>query len=519
MKKNILLGSISVTHYNWLPYAAGCLISYCQRIPEINEQYHFLEPIFLATDPEDYRKIFEKTDILGLTCYVWNQSYNDDLSQFYKEVNPNGIVVYGGPNIPENNEQKRIFDAERDWVYESIAGLGEIAFSEWLLGLEYSNTVLKDLPTPYLDGIFDNMLTTGKKFKVSFETNRGCPYSCSFCDWGGQAKSKITKFDLDKIKETIDYIYKFEYVSELEILDANFGIFERDIEIIDYMIDAQKRYNNDLRISYSGLAKNGSKHLIEIMSKIHNNLPINQRNLKISFQTHTKDVLKAIDRDNIKNDKLIPLIQEFQKNNIPTTSEMIICLPSETAESWLDTMHYNYHDLNIDFLRAYILHVVVNTPLYNQVLRGEFRTKKIIYSKSVVDVLIQDIEQTKLMFSYFWIFNTFFNTKLSKTDNLKETVLLIYNNLNEMPFIKSLLDKYLKMVVKVFGDEPETVLDEHAEVRFFVGSLRGEELQEMIDNQSIVQNELEKYIDLPQCQWNFDNPIGAITELCETTTS
>lgn len=517
MKKNILLGSISVIRDDWLPYAAGCLISYCQRIPEINEQYHFFEPIYLAKDVEDYRSILERTDILGLTCYVWNQSYNDDLSQYFKEINPDGIVVYGGPNIPENNEQKRIFDDQRLWVNESIAGLGEIAFSEWLRGLEYTNTVLKDLPTPYLDGIFDNLLTGTNLFKLSFETNRGCPYSCSFCDWGGQARSKITQFDLDTVKKTIDYIYQSDRVSELEILDANFGIFERDVEIIDYMIDAQNRYNNDLRISYSGLAKNGSKHLIEIMSKIHNNLPINQRNLKISFQTHTKDVLKAIDRDNINNDKLIPLIREFQKNNIPTTSEMIICLPNETADSWLDTLHYNYHDLNIDFVRAYILHIVVNTPIYEQVLNGEFRTKTIIYNKSSVDILVQDIEETKLMFAYFWIFNTFFNTQLSKTDNLKETVLTIYNNLDEIPFTKNLLDKYLKMVEKVFCDEPETILDDPAQIRFFVGSLRGEELQEMIDNQCIVQYELEKYIDLPNCKWNFDNPIGAITELCETT--
>ena len=66
------------------------------------------------------------------------------------------------------------------------------------------------------------------------------------------------------------------------------------------------------KISYSGLAKNGSKWLPEIIDIIHHDLDADQRNLKVSFQTHAKNTLKVINRANINNDKLVPLIDNFK---------------------------------------------------------------------------------------------------------------------------------------------------------------------------------------------------------------
>ena len=298
MTKTIQLCSISTIHQDWIPYASGCLISYCKSIPEINEKFQFLEPIY-KTGKYDFGGV----DILGLTCYVWNQSYNDNLAKKYKKINPNGKVIYGGPQIPEDIILKKEFDNKRYWLDKSFIGLGEIAFSEWLLDSPPSGKVLHKLPTPYTDGIFDNIFNNNGTFKVSFESNRGCPYRCAFCDWGGQAKSKLTIFDQNDVFKTIDKIYQYSNIKELEILDANFGILEQDIDIINHMIKCQEKYNNHIKISYSGLAKNGSKHLPVIMSKVFESFPIDQRNLKVSFQTHTPSVLKTIQRSNIDNKK------------------------------------------------------------------------------------------------------------------------------------------------------------------------------------------------------------------------
>ena len=31
------------------------------------------------------------------------------------------------------------------------------------------------------------------------ESNRGCPYGCTFCDWGSATLSKVRNFDLDRV--------------------------------------------------------------------------------------------------------------------------------------------------------------------------------------------------------------------------------------------------------------------------------------------------------------------------------
>ena len=519
-KKVITLGTFSVIYNNWLPYASGCLISHCTSIPEINKNYIFNEPLYEQKPIYQYKKVLKNTDILGLTCYVWNQNYNDSIAKFFKELNPHGVVVYGGPQVPEDPDLKTKFD-QRPYLDKSIAGLGEIAFSEFLLDLPFSNNKLTDIPIPYIDGTFDNLLSSGKDFKVSFETNRGCPYSCSFCDWGGQARSKITIFDIEKIYQTIEKIYTYKNISELEILDANFGIFSRDIDIIDKMIACQYKNQNYLRISYSGIAKNGSKHLPIIMEKIFNNMPIDQRNLKISFQTHSSDVLKKINRDNINNDKLVPLINEFKKKNIPTTSEMIIGLPGETADSWLETLHYNYHKIKIDYVRTYILHVVANTPLYVDALTNKFgiKTKKIVYKNNEIEIIHQcnsfDLEEIKLMFSYFWIFNTLINTKIlsHQVKNVKKEVKFLYNNINTMPFIEQLLKEYITIVEKVFEDIAVTYLTDECDINFFTNTLRGNEIKKIVSNEDLFKKDLEKYYNnIPAL--NFDKLNSALSTIC-----
>lgn len=515
---NILLGSFSVIYNNWLPYAAGCLISYCKTIPEINSKYTFLEPLYKQLPVEQYHDRLMQADILGLTCYVWNQSYNDQLATYFKSIKPMGIVVYGGPQVPGDPELKWQYDQVSPSDY-SIAGLGEIAFAEWLQALPLSGSKLTTMPTPYLDGTFDQLLSNGEPFKVSFETNRGCPYSCSFCDWGGQSRSKVTFFDPVDVKRTIDYIYQHNNITELEILDANFGIVAADVDYVDHMIACQAKYNNKLKISYSGLAKNGSKHLPLILSKVFDNLPIDQRNLKISFQTHTKQALDVASRSNIDNQKLIPLIEQFKESGVPTTSEMIIGLPGETADSWLRTLHHNYHDLGIDFIRSYILHVVANTPLYEKAYRDKWqiKTKQVSYQDSVVEVVrgcfSYDTQEIQKMFDYWWFYSTFVNTGLLKghiVDLYTETKAFI-DNIDKMPLIKQCLQQYREIVSIIFRDEPTTTLDDRLHMRFLGASMKGREVEMLINNPQAAAKDLSVFYKQLNTNWKCDNPLDVIS--------
>ena len=324
---------------------------------------------------------------------------------------------------------------------------------------------------------------------------------------------------MGKAEDIIEALGGADNIVELEILDANFGIVAMDVEYIDFMISCQEKYNNKLKISYSGLAKNGSKHLPIVLSKVFDHFPIDQRNLKISFQSHTKEVLDVVNRSNIDNSKLIPLIQEFKAKNIPTTSEMIIGLPGETADSWLKTLHYNYHDLGIDFIRTYILHVVANTPLYEQSYRNKWKikTKKVGYNNNVVEVVNEcysyDLTEILKMFDYWWFYSTFVNTNLLKghiKDLYFETKTFV-DNIDKMPFLKSCLDQYRQIVELIFREESFTQLNNKMEMRFLGASLKGKEVDMIIKNPIAAMTDINMFYKDITTNWKCDNPYDVIS--------
>ena len=76
---------------------------------------------------------------------------------------------------------------------------------------------------------------------IIYETMRGCPYHCAFCDIGDSYHNKVKKYNIERIYKDIDWMSKnkIEYVS---IADSNWGIFERDIDISKYVVDNKLKY-------------------------------------------------------------------------------------------------------------------------------------------------------------------------------------------------------------------------------------------------------------------------------------
>jgi len=483
--KKILLATISSVYQDWIPYAVGCLISHCLKNKRIKQNYEFLEPEYKNKwDTPEFHDKLKQADILGLTCYVWNQQANDKISKIFKEYNPTGIVIYGGPNVPEENLE----EFKRPFVDYYVAGPGELQFEKILddeADSEYA------IPTPYTDGIFDNILKSSKDISVSFETNRGCPYHCAFCDWGGVARSKITKLDDDTVKDTIEHILKFPTVQRLEILDANYGIFSRDVDFIKHIIEHKQR--NDMSLTFAGFTKNGSKYLPEIMNLTMDNFNDKLRNVKISLQTFSPAVLETIQRKNIDTNKLISIMDELKDINV--NSELIIGLPGETADSWADTL-FKHPELGIAFGRAYPLYVLPNTPMASAEYKEKhkIKTKKIILPdgeqfEMIYECFSYNLEEITKIYLYWWYFNTFYNFGLDKSVT-KESMLAFFNNLDSMPFMKQCVDEVKRSLYNIFKPESTLSLTDY-DYQYLHKSLgRGKELLYIKHNPELVKQEL-----------------------------
>jgi radical SAM superfamily enzyme YgiQ (UPF0313 family) len=78
----------------------------------------------------------------------------------------------------------------------------------------------------------------------TLETNRGCPYACTFCDWGSLTYNKVKKFELERVFDELEWMARrnFDWIS---ITDANFGMYpERDGMIADKIIEMQEKYGS-----------------------------------------------------------------------------------------------------------------------------------------------------------------------------------------------------------------------------------------------------------------------------------
>ena len=158
---------------------------------------------------------------------------------------------------------------------------------------------MEDLPSPYLTGVFDNLILEHPDIEwvPTLETDRGCPFKCTFCDWGSATGSKMYKFNLDRIRNEINW-FADNNMPYLSMTTSNFGAFkQRDMEIANIIVETNKRTGMPTAISTS-YGKNNADTVFEI-SKLLLDAGI-QTGAAISFQSTTPEVLKNIKRDNMK---------------------------------------------------------------------------------------------------------------------------------------------------------------------------------------------------------------------------
>lgn len=190
MKKRVWCSQINNTFGRscFLPYSVGSLVAKSKSISAVNDAYDFCGFIYLREDPDTVVERMGSVDVLGLSCYTWNWQISNALAKRTKEVNPNCLIVMGGPHVPTRDER---FFEKHPYVDVVIHAEGELAFAEVLLKHENGQTLrgflhgervanLDSLPSPYLDGTFDELLEDRRwEWQVTQEFNRGCPFSCT----------------------------------------------------------------------------------------------------------------------------------------------------------------------------------------------------------------------------------------------------------------------------------------------------------------------------------------------------
>jgi len=189
----------------FLPLIHGLLRGYIEECePALANQLEWGDPIFLDDTAENIVAKID-CDVLALSCYVWNFKKQMKIARLLREKNTQVYVVAGGPHVPNTPGN---FFKEHPYVDIIVHGEGEVTFanvlkihiseadayplhgtstsdfhvpSRSLFGEKLPKDIEIDSPYQFLDSAVTEVKETGQEFWVPWETNRGCPYQCSFC--------------------------------------------------------------------------------------------------------------------------------------------------------------------------------------------------------------------------------------------------------------------------------------------------------------------------------------------------
>ena len=402
--------NIPLENAAWFPLSTGCLQAYALTHSEIKSNYEFM-PCRFVKRPLSQLESYDRPGIAAFSTYMWNRQMNLQVAARLKEEHPDCLVVFGGPDVPYDPS----FLEKHPFIDVAVYGEGEQTFTSLLLrylgtsdfadipsisyrkdGRVIKNNgeppFVRDLdvyPSPYLSGGFDYLLGGDTKFQAIVETNRGCPFRCTFCFWG-QGTMKMGKkyrfFSLDRVQEIAEWFgqHDIEYIF---CADSNFGIHKRDMEVAKSFVGVKKKYGKPekLRVCY---AKNAEENVYHIGELLHQENM--EKSVTLSRQSNDPVTLTNIGRDNIKIGAFNNLAKKCTESQIPIYSELIIGLPGESYETFLAGIEeIVQQSVNVQIF-IYLCSILTNTNMDLPEYREKFRIRTVNIPLTEQHCKIQD---------------------------------------------------------------------------------------------------------------------------------
>ncbi len=394
--KKIKVAFVNPPHADWInpnPYSYFLFQSHYKRHGNYVDNIEWLPMPYKFDEYETVEQLYaevKEADVVLFSSYIWNYKICDNLCDYIKNKNSQVICVLGGPHIGTNEPELLKTRKNYDFILRPTKP-GEIFIQElldlliqknkkpdpifltWeLRSFKSCDQFIQDYSVykEHKDFLKELVEYTKQKNLEPFcvlETTRGCPYKCSFCEWGGGIGSKIYKKPIEAVKEDILCLKEAGFNSTF-LVDANFGaFFERDLEIFEFAWNTGVILTDISTVKHTNLERRKKlfDRCFEIVGGIEKNIgkiedyqiELQQRNKillfhpvpGVSIQSISDIAMKIANRTDLSsNDKLE--FSEYVKNKfvnegfLPPTIELILGMPGSTLEDF-----YNETDIIWNF--------------------------------------------------------------------------------------------------------------------------------------------------------------------------
>lgn len=385
---------IYFTAFNASPLAISLPIFWAgmKRYYELNgqhaDQWEWIPPIIdyneWTVDQICQEAIEHRADVYAFSSYLWNWNLIKEVTKQIRKALPNTLIVLGGPHQGTTYTDP-IFWFKKNPQFDATCRpteYGELFITDMLDTVATGSLNWASVTSSYHRkgqgpaadkkafifprDVFSSNLDVllefsqyaqkhGRQLNLWYETTRGCPYGCTYCEWGGGTNSKVVAKPIEVIQDDLIYLPMLK-VNSFYLCDANFGILPRDPKLAKLFASFKGIGIDHLHIM--GLAKTSTSKRRAVLEPLFKSQVL--KHYFMSVQSTNPQVLEIIDRKDISVDDNIKLGRYFiDKYNANVNVELILGMPGSTLEDYYRDITYFYTDFSVV---KYFITVLPDSP-------------------------------------------------------------------------------------------------------------------------------------------------------------
>ncbi len=319
------------------PYALACIAAYIEDIAEVK--------IFDAEGKSVEAALREVTSfqpqIVGLTTFTTAAVASAQLLAIaIRQQDPHILVVMGGhgatflaEELLRTNCVDVVVRGEGEWTMRELVETGS---PEKIAGLSFAQngSIVHNPPRPVMENLDDmrlpayHLLDLTRTVAYLFETSRGCPHHCNYCEvnsfWGSGVRTKSPRRVLEELKYLVDYLGAVSAVSADDNLAVNIESFGQACELmlkqtvkVDYLYFGACP---DDRLAGS------DPELIEAMSRL------GVKGVTLEIASGSPKILEEMQRST-NPQQVRQIVDLLHTHNLGVKSNFILGYPCETPQT------------------------------------------------------------------------------------------------------------------------------------------------------------------------------------------